>query len=190
MSNLKSKIAVVTGGNGVLGGAIAKGFAEKGVRVGILGRTEQTVLERVEEIKQLGGDAFPVVANVLDEKILISAKETILQKYGTADILVNAAGGNMKGATITPKQSVFDLDLNDFDNVNQLNLKGTILPTLVFAREMVEQKKGSIINISSMAAQRTLTRVMGYSTAKAAVDNFTKWLAVEMASKYGDGIQG
>ncbi|MDT0644627.1 SDR family oxidoreductase [Zunongwangia sp. F363] len=189
MYNLDNKVAVITGGNGVLGGAIAMGLAKNGVKVGILGRSEDTVQERVEEIKNSGGEAVALVADVLDKEKLISAKEKIEAEFGTVDILVNAAGGNMKGATITPEQSIFDLDISDFDKVSQLNFKGTVLPTLVFAKGMVEKKKGSVINISSMAAQKALTRVMGYSAAKAAVDNFTKWLAVEMAHKYGDGIR-
>ena len=189
MSDLKGKIAVVTGGNGVLGGAIAMGFAQQGAKVGILGRSEDTVNERVEEIKKQGGEAVGLVADVLDKEKLLSAKELIEKEFGSPDILVNAAGGNVKGATITPDQTIFDLDLGDFDKVNQLNFKGTVLPTLIFGKAMAENKKGSIINISSMAAQRALTRVMGYSAAKAAVDNFTKWLSVEMNQKYGDGIR-
>lgn len=189
MNSLKNKVAVITGGNGVLGGAIAKGLAESGVKTGILGRSEDTVNARVEEIKRAGGEAIALVADVLDKSKLIEARDKILDKYGNVNILVNAAGGNMKGATITPDQSIFDLQLDDLDKVNQLNFKGTILPTLVFSEGMVKQEKGSIINISSMAAQRALTRVMGYSASKAAIDNFTKWLAVEMASKYGDGIR-
>jgi NAD(P)-dependent dehydrogenase (short-subunit alcohol dehydrogenase family) len=189
MVSLKNKVAVITGGNGVLGGAIAKGLAQNGVKVGILGRSEVSVQERVDEIKAAGGEAIALVADVLDKEKLIAAQEIIEKKFGKIDILVNAAGGNMKGATITPEQSIFDLDLDDFDKVNQLNFKGTVLPTMIFGKAMVEKKKGSIINISSMAAQRTLTRVMGYSAAKASVDNFTKWLAVEMAQKYGDGIR-
>ncbi|WP_029034421.1 SDR family oxidoreductase [Salinimicrobium terrae] len=189
MSNLKDKVAVITGGNGVLGGAIAMGLAAKGVKVGILGRSEDTVQARVKEIENNGGKALALVADVLDKKLLIAAKDKIEAAFGKVDILVNAAGGNQKGATITPDQSFFDLDLDSFDKVNQLNFKGTVLPSLVFARGMVEQKKGSIINISSLAAQKALTRVMGYSAAKSAVDNFTRWLAVEMAQKYGDGIR-
>ncbi|MCG9972874.1 SDR family oxidoreductase [Christiangramia crocea] len=189
MIGLKDKVAVITGGNGVLGGAIAMGLAKKGVKVGILGRSEDTVRERVEEINANGGEAISLVADVLDKDSIISARESIEKKYGKVDILVNAAGGNMKGATITPEQSIFDLNLDDFDKVSQLNLKGSVLPSLIFGKGMVEKKKGSIINISSMAAQRALTRVMGYSAAKAAIDNFTKWLAVEMAQKYGDGIR-
>lgn len=189
MKRLENKVAVVTGGNGVLGGAIAIGLAKQGAKVGILGRSEDTVQERVEEIKKFGGEAISLVADVLDKEKLISAKDKIEAEFGKVAILVNAAGGNMKGATITPDQSIFDLELDDFDKVNQLNFKGTVLPTLIFSKAMVDNKKGSIINISSLAAQRALTRVMGYAAAKAAVDNFTKWLAVEMAQKYGDGIR-
>ena len=189
MNNLKDKVAVITGGNGVLGGAIAMGLAAEGVKVGILGRSEDTVQARVKEVEEKGGKAVALVADVLDEEQLGAAKDKIEKTFGKVDILVNAAGGNQKGATITPDQSFFDLDLSAFDKVNQLNFKGTVLPSLVFARGMVEHKKGSIINISSLAAQNALTRVMGYSAAKAAVDNFTRWLAVEMAQKYGDGIR-
>ena len=189
MNNLKDKVAVVTGGNGVLGGAIAMGLANEGVKVGILGRSEDTVEARVKEIERKGGKALALVADVLDKELLLAAKEKIEKAFGKVDILVNAAGGNQKGATITPDQSFFDLDLDSFDKVNQLNFKGTVLPSLVFGHGMVAQKKGSIINISSLAAQRALTRVLGYSASKAAVDNFTRWLAVEMAQKYGDGIR-
>ena len=189
MNNLKDKVAVVTGGNGVLGGAIALGLAAEGAKIGVLGRTEDTVQARVQEIERAGGKALALVADVLDEQKLRAARERIEEVFGNVEILVNAAGGNMKGATVSPDQSIFDVNLDDFDKVNQLNFKGTVLPSLVFAQGMVKEKKGSIINISSLAAARALTRVMGYSAAKAAVDNFTKWLAVEMAQKYGDGIR-
>ncbi|UZH55875.1 SDR family oxidoreductase [Salinimicrobium tongyeongense] len=189
MNNLKDKVAVITGGNGVLGGAIALGLAAEGVKVGILGRTPETAQARVDEIVNNGGKAIALVADVLDRESLRSAKEEIEKQYGNVNILVNAAGGNQKGATIGPDQSFFDLDLDALDKVSGLNFKGTVLPTLVFASGMVEQKSGSIINISSLSAQRALTRVLGYSAAKASVDNFTKWLAVEMAQKYGDGIR-
>ena len=189
MRNLENKIAVITGGNGVLGGAIAKGLAAQKVKVGILGRTPETVQERVEEINRNGGEALELIGDVLDEASLKEARNKIMTKWGKVDILVNAAGGNVAGATIGPDKSFFDLNFNDLDKVNSLNFKGTVLPTYIFGKGMVEQGRGSIINISSMAAQRALTRVLGYSAAKAAVDNFTKWLAVEMAQKYGDGIR-
>lgn len=189
MFNLKGKVAIITGGNGVLGGAIAKGLAQQGVTVGIMGRSQETVENRVKEIEEQGGKALSVVADVLDEKRLVEIRELLLEKYGRIDILVNAAGGNLKGATITPEQTIFDLNLDDFDKVSRLNFQGTLIPTLVFGKVMADNKKGSIINISSIAAQRALTRVMGYSAAKASVENFTRWLAIEMTNKYGDGIR-
>ncbi|MDN3594903.1 SDR family oxidoreductase [Zunongwangia endophytica] len=189
MFELNGKVAIVTGGNGVLGGAIAHGLSKNGAKVAILGRTKETVNSRVEEIKNNGGEALALVADVLDRSSLKSAKEKVLSEWGSIDILVNGAGGNKKGAVITPDQEFFDLSMEALDGVNQLNFNGTVLPTLVFAEEMVKQKKGSIINISSMAAQRTITRVMGYSASKAAIDNFTKWLSVEMNHKYGEGLR-
>lgn len=189
MFKIENKVAIVTGGNGVLGGSIAKGFAAQNIKIGILGRTSETVKQMVEEIKKSGGDAIALVADVLDQETLEAAKKTILNKWGRIDILVNSAGGNLKGATINPEQTFFDISINDFEKVNQLNFKGTVLPTLVFGKVMAEQKRGSIINISSMAAQNPITRVVGYAAAKAAVDNFTKWLSVELALKYGEGIR-
>ncbi|HTE33797.1 MAG TPA: SDR family oxidoreductase, partial [Chryseolinea sp.] len=116
-------------------------------------------------------------------------KKTILSSFGTIDILVNAAGGNLPGAIITPDQQFFDLKMDEFQKVVDLNLKGTVLPVKVFCDVMAQQKKGVIINIASMASFRPITRVVGYAAAKAAVDNFTQWLAVEMAKKYGEGIR-
>lgn len=189
MFNLDGKVAIITGGNGVLGGAMAHGLAAQGVKVGILGRSKDTVVKRVKEIEGAGGTAMSLFADVLDKKSLEEAKAKILKAWKKIDILVNGAGGNMKGATIGPDQNFFDLSLNDFSKVNDLNFKGTVLPTYIFGKPMADAKEGSIINISSMAAQNALTRVVGYSAAKAAVDNFTRWLAVEMAQKYGDGIR-
>lgn len=189
MSNLKGKVAVITGGNGVLGGAIAVGLAQQGVKIGILGRNPDTVAARVKEITDADGEAIALQADVLNRGDLTSAKEKINNTFGKIDILVNAAGGNRPGAVITPDQSFFDLNMEDLDKVGMLNFQGTVLPTLIFAPDMVASGKGSVINISSLAAGRALTRVMGYSAAKAAVENFTKWLAVEMSNKYGDGIR-
>lgn len=186
---LSGQVAVITGGAGVLGGAMASGLAQAGVKVGILSRTAAKVQAKVEEIKKSGGAAMPLVADVLDEEQLQKAKQDIIEQWGKIDLLINVAGGNMSGATIGPDQNFFDLDLGDFDKVVALNLKGTVLPTYVFGEEMAKQKRGSIINISSMTAQQPFTRVMGYSAAKASIDNFTKWLAVEMASKYGEKIR-
>ncbi|MBZ9730080.1 SDR family oxidoreductase [Salegentibacter sp. JZCK2] len=189
MFNLDGKVAIITGGNGVLGGAMAHGLASQGVKVGILGRSAETVKKRVKEIEEAGGTAMSLVADVLDKKSLEEAKDKVLKAWNKIDILINGAGGNMKGATIGPDQNFFDLSLDDLSKVNDLNFKGTVLPTYIFGKSIAEVGKGSVINISSMAAQNALTRVLGYSAAKAAVDNFTKWLAVEMAQKYGDGIR-
>lgn len=189
MSTLEKQIAIVTGGNGVLGGAIAMGFATQNVRVGILGRSHETVEERVREIIEKGGEAIGLVADVLDRSSLERARDKVLDQWGTVDILVNAAGGNVQGAVIGPDQKFFDLSMDDLDKVNDLNFKGTVLPSLVFGEIMANKKEGVIINISSMAASLPLTRVLGYAASKAAVDNFTRWLAVEMAAKYGEKIR-
>lgn len=189
MFDLTGKTAIVTGGAGALGGAMAMGLAKAGAKVAILSRTAAKVEQKVAEIKAAGGEALALVADVLDEAQLQAAKDKILAEWGRIDILINAAGGNMKGATIGPDQTIFDLSMPDFDKVTALNLKGTVLPTTVFAKAMVEEKKGCIINISSMAAQQTITRVVGYSASKAAIDNFTRWMAVEMAHKFGEGIR-
>ncbi len=186
---IKDKVAVITGGAGVLGGAIASGLAAAGVKVGILGRTAGKVDAKVAEIQSQGGTAMPLVADVLQQDQLESAREQVLSKWGQIDFLLNVAGGNRAGATIGPDQNFFDLSITDFDAVVALNLKGTVLPTYVFGQPMAEQGSGSIINISSLTAQQPFTRVVGYAAAKAAIDNFTKWLAVEMAAKFGAHIR-
>lgn len=187
--DLTDKVAVITGGNGVLGGAMSEGLAAAGARVGILGRTKETVTEQVDKIEASGGEATALVADVLDKQSVQKAKEKITEQWGKVDILINAAGGNMPGATINPDQSFLDLDDEALSKVVELNFNGTYLPSKIFAESMIDQKKGVIINISSMAAQQAITRVMGYSAAKSAVDNFTRSLAIETALKYGDGIR-
>ena len=189
MFDLTGKVAILTGGAGVLGSAMAKGLVQAGAKVGILSRTASKVQKAVDEIQEMGGEGLALVADVLVENQLIDARNKVLKKWGRIDILVNAAGGNMKGATIMPDQDIFNLNMEDFTKVTDLNLKGTVLPTMVFAKVMADQKKGCIINISSMAAQQAITRVVGYSASKAAIDNFTKWMSVEMAHKFGEGIR-
>jgi NAD(P)-dependent dehydrogenase (short-subunit alcohol dehydrogenase family) len=143
----------------------------------------------VNKIKENGGEAFAVAANVLDKPSLEKVKDLILEKYGRLDILINAAGGNVPGATIAPDNTIFNMQTVDLEKVLDLNIIGTILPTQVFSEIFANQKQGVIINISSATAQRPLTRVVGYSASKAAIDNFTKWMAVEMATKFGEGIR-
>lgn len=187
--NYKDKVAIITGGSGILGGAIAKGLALEGIKVVILGRTAATIKTKVDEINALGATAIGLVSDVLNRNDLEAVKNEILLKWGRIDILINAAGGNVKGATIMPEESFFDMDMEKFDDVTNLNLKGTVLPTLVFGKEISTQQTGNIINISSIAAQQALTRVVGYAASKAAIENFTKWLAVEMAQKLSKNIR-
>ncbi|WP_340105653.1 SDR family oxidoreductase [Rhodohalobacter sp. 8-1] len=187
--DLTGKVAVITGGNGVLGGAMSDGLAAAGARVGILGRTEKTVKQQVDKIKANGGEAVALVADVLDKQSVKKANKKITDHWDTVDILINAAGGNMPGATINPDQTFLDMDDEALEKVIDLNFKGTYLPSKIFAESMINKKEGVIINISSMAAQQAITRVMGYSAAKSAVDNFTRSLAIETALKYGDGIR-
>lgn len=186
---LDGRVAVITGGAGVLGSAMAMGLAQAGVKVAVLSRTASKVEAAVEQIESAGGTAMPLVADVLDKEQLEQARDKVLGSWGRIDILVNAAGGNMKGATIMPSQSFFDLSVSDFQKVTDLNLKGTVIPSLVFGEAMAKTGKGSIVNISSMAAQRVITRVVGYSASKAAIDNFTRWMAVELALKFGEGMR-
>ena len=187
--SLKDKTVIITGGTGVLGQSMVKGLSAAGASVAILGRRKEMGEALAKEVRNLGGKAIAVKANVLQLQELIMARETILKEFGAIHILVNAAGGNMPGATIAPDKNFFDLNLDDFQKVVDLNLLGTVLPTQVFAEDMAKRKKGVIINIASMASFRPITRVVGYSAAKAAVANFTEWLAVEMARKFGEGIR-
>lgn len=187
--DLTNRTAIVTGGAGALGGAMAASLARAGVRVGILSRSADRVSAQVRAIEDAGGSALALVADVTDRGALTAARDAVLEEWGHLDILINAAGGNLPGATISPDQTIFDLDMEDFERVTQLNLHGTVLPSLIFGRPMAESGSGTVINISSMAAMRALTRVVGYSASKAAVDNFTRWLAVELATKFGAGLR-
>ncbi len=187
--SLKDKVAIVTGGTGVLGGAITHGLATAGARIGILGRRAEKAEAVVAAIEGNGGQALALPADVLDKAQLATARNTILETWGQIDILVNAAGGNMPGATIFGDLTFFDMSRDAYEQVLSLNLTGTLLPSQVFGAVMAEQKQGSIINISSMASKKPLTRVLGYGNAKAAVDNFTQWLSIELALKYGAGLR-
>lgn len=187
--NYKGKVAVVTGGSGILGGEMAKAFLQAEMNVAILGRSKSKIENFIHKNRAAEDKILGLAVDVLDKKSLETAKEQILNKWGKIDILVNAAGGNRTGAIVQPEDDFFDLDTEAFDEVVSLNFKGTLLPTLVFGKSMSDQKKGCIINISSVAAQKPLTRVVGYAGAKAAIDNFTQWLAVEMATKYSPQIR-
>lgn len=188
--DVTDKVAVITGGSGILCGAMAQALADREAKVAILGRTPEKVNAMVAAIEAAGGDALPVIADVLDQTTLESAREKVLHHWGKIDILINGAGGNIPGAAIPPGQNFFDdHPFANFKKVVELNFDGTVLPTMIFGQAIAHQRTGSIINISSMTAAQAVTRVPGYSTAKAAVDQFTRWLAVEAALKFGEGIR-
>ncbi len=186
---LDGKVAVITGGTGVLGGAMARGLAGAGARVAILGRREAIANEVAGEIAAAGHDAIPLPADVLDEGSLRAARQILMDECGGVDVLINAAGGNRPDATVFGDLTFFNVPRSALEGVVGLNFTGTVLPIQIFGELMAEQGKGSIINISSMASQKVLTRVMGYSAAKAAVDNLTRWLAVDLAEKHGPGMR-
>ncbi len=186
--NVKEKIAIITGGAGMLAAKIAEGLLLAGAKVVLLGLHKKNTQARAASLSSFG-DVTAMECNVLKIEDLRMVKENVLAKYGKVDILINAAGGNMPGATISPDQSIFDMNMEDFQKVMDLNLNGSVLPSLVFGELMAKQQSGSIMNISSMAVDSVITRVAGYSASKAAITNFTKWMAVEMVKKYGEGIR-
>ena len=193
--NIQDNVTVITGGTGVLGRAIARYLALEGAHVVILGRNEQVGMQIVASVEEalsqsdLGGSIDFMKTNVLDREIVQQNCDAILQRYGRIDTLLNAAGGNMPGATIAPDKTIFDLDPEQFRTVLDLNLTGTVIPTQVFLHPMVTQGKGVVINFSSMAAFRPMTRVCGYAAAKAGISNFTAYMATECARKFGEGIR-
>ena len=187
--DIKGRVVVITGGTGVLGRAIAIHLAEEGAKEVILGRKAEVGHALVDEIKQQGGEAMFLTTDVMNREALEQNLSDILAIYGRVDALLNAAGGNMPGATIAPMGTFFDLKVEEFQRVLELNLLGTVLPTQVFLKPMVEQGKGAIVNFSSMAAFRPLTRVCGYAAAKAGISNYTAYMATEVAKKFGEGIR-
>ena len=187
--DIKGYVVAITGGTGVLGRTIAKYLAVNGAKVIILGRKEDMGREIVADIKAAGGECEFLKTDVMNQEVVQQNCDYIVEKYGRIDTLLNAAGGNMKGATIAPDQNFFDLEAKQFQTVLDLNLTGTVIPTQVFLKPMVAQGKGSVINFSSMAAFRPMTRVCGYAAAKAGISNFTAFMATECAKKFGEGIR-
>ena len=200
--DLTGRVAVVTGGSGALGSACCRGLAEAGASVVILARNKKRVEDAARTLQEAGATAAAgIPADVLKKDQLTAARDLIVERFGRVDILVNAAGGNIKSATLKPGDSIFDMPETAFRQVFDLNLIGTVLPTQVFGEVMGAAKNdateeetdvpcaNSIVNVSSMAAARALTRVVGYSAAKASVENFTRWMAVELARMFGDGLR-
>lgn len=186
--DLAGRVALVTGGYGVLGGAVAGGLSRAGVRVAVLGRTRERAEAQAEALRGGDSDAMAVVADVLDDAGVTAARDRVLDAWGRIDILVNAAGGNV-GRARSDDRPVFDVPFDAFDEVVRLNLHGTVLPTLRVAECMAEQGRGSIVTISSMASLQAISGVLGYSVAKGGIDVFTRWLAVELASRHGDQVR-
>jgi len=187
--SLTDKVIVVTGGTGILGEAFIAAIAQAGGKIVVLGRNKERADERVAMAKQLGAEAIAVLANVMDKQDVIRAKNEILNHFGTIDGLVNAAGGNIPGATIGPDDNLFNAEISDTIKAIELNLYGTIIPTQIFGQVIAEKGKGSIINISSLAASRSITRVMGYTVAKHGIDGYTKWMGTELSLRYGDKVR-
>jgi NAD(P)-dependent dehydrogenase (short-subunit alcohol dehydrogenase family) len=186
--DLTGRVAVVTGGYGVLGGSIASGLAAAGVKVAILGRSRDAAEAHAGNIRRQGGEAIVLVADALDESQVRAARDQLLRAWGRIDILVNAAGGNVVRAR-NDATSIFEIPMDAFDEALRLNLHGTVVPTLAFGEAMAERRAGCVINISSMAAMRAISGVLAYSIAKTGVESFTRWMAVELARKYGDGLR-
>ena len=187
--SLDGQAAIVTGGTGVLGRAMATALASAGAQVGVLGRRGDAAERVASEIRAAGADAFAISANVLDRESLIAARKDVLERCGKLNIVINAAGGNLPAATIPETGDVFDMSIAGFSEVIELNLTGTVQSSLIFGEAIVKSGGGSVINISSMAAGRALTRVGGYGAAKAGVENLTRWLAVELGRLHGGSIR-
>ena len=187
--DITGKVVVITGGTGVLGKAIAKYLALEGAKVVILGRRAEAGNAIVADIKAAGGEAMFLTTDVMKQEVLEQNLADIVAAYGRVDSLLNAAGGNMPGATIAPDGTFFDLKPEEFQRVLDLNLTGTVFPSQVFLKQMVKQGEGNIVNFSSMAAFRPMTRVAGYAAAKAGISNFTAFLATEVAKKFGEKIR-
>ena len=186
---LSGKVAVVTGGGGVLCGAMSCAMGSVGVKVAVLDLFEEAAQRVADDIVAAGGEAVAVRCDVLDKSSLEAARDVVLARFGRVDILINGAGGNKKQTTTSPDLSFFDLPADAVQWVFNLNFIGTLLPSQVFGKLMAEQGEGIILNVSSMNAFRPLTRIPAYSAAKAAVSNFTQWLAVHLSQEYSPDIR-
>jgi NAD(P)-dependent dehydrogenase (short-subunit alcohol dehydrogenase family) len=189
--DLSGKVAAVTGGSGVLGSAMCKGLAQAGASVAVMGTTVEKAQKTVDEITAAGGQALALAVDVLDHSSLEAARDQIERTLGSIDILINCAGGNNPEAMTAPdnSRSFFDLPKEALEWTFNLNFLGSLIPSQVFAKSMTEKGQGVIINISSMAADRPLTRVVAYAAAKAGIDNFTRWMATYFAKEYNPKIR-
>ena len=187
--DLRGRVAVITGGGGVLCSTMSKALAARGVKVAVLDIVEEAAKRVADEITAAGGEAIAVKCDVLNRASLEAARDRVVKAFGRVDILINGAGGNKKEATTSPETPFFDLPPDAIRWVFDLNIVGTVLPSQVFGKLLADQGEGSIVNISSMAAYRPLTKVVAYSAAKAGVSNFTAWLAVHISQNYSKKIR-
>lgn len=187
--SLTDKVIVITGGTGVLGGSWALALAKAGAKVAVLGRNRERAEQKVEAIQKEGGSAMVLIADVLEEGQVRKAKDEVLAKWGKIDGLINAAGGNIPESVVQPDQDLFSVKIADLRRALDLNMWGTVIPTQIFAEEMAKNKKGVILNVSSVTGKKPLTRVVGYGMAKCAIESYTQWMAIEMAQRYGDGMR-
>jgi len=187
--DLTDKVVVITGAGGVLCGAMARALAKAAAKVAVTDLVESAAQKVTDEIKSAGGTAIAVKCNVLERDTLEAARQRVLNEFGRVDVLINGAGGNKKEATTSPDMSFFALPADAIRFVFDLNFLGTVLPTQIFAKDMADAGSGVILNVSSMNAFCPLTKIPAYSAAKAAVSNFTQWLAVHMCQNYSKNIR-
>ncbi len=187
--SLEGKVIVVTGGTGILGTSFAHAIIDAGGTVAILNTNEEKGIKAIAAIKAKGGKAMSIAGSVLDEEKMEAARDKILEKYGKIDGLVNAAGGNVPEGVLKPENDVFNMNIEGMKKALDLNLWGTLVPVQVFGPVIAKTGNGSIVNISSVSPKRAITRVLGYSMGKAAIDIYTKWFALEMANRYGDAVR-
>lgn len=188
--SLQGKVIVITGATGVLGESFVKAVAQAKAKVVIMGLNKERAEERKAMAQENGAEeAIVVLADVLNEEDIRRAKKEIIENFGTIDGLVNAAGGNVPGATLSPEDDLFSLNMSDIKKAIELNLYGTMIPTQILGQVIAEKGSGSIVNISSLAADRPLTRVLGYTVAKNGIAGYTKWMATELSLRYGDKVR-
>lgn len=187
--SLKGKVIVVTGGTGILGTSFVNAIIDAGGKVAILNTNEEKGKKAVAAIKAKGGEAIAIAGSVLDEAKMAAARDLIIETFGKIDGLVNAAGGNVPEGVLKPENDVFEMNIEGMKKALDLNLWGTLIPVQVFGPVIAKTGNGSIVNISSVSPKRAITRVLGYSMGKAAIDLYTKWFALEMANRYGDAVR-
>lgn len=187
--DISGQVAVITGAGGIICGTMAREMAKKGVKVALLDLFLESAQKIADEINAEGGDALAVQANVLDRESLENAREQVIAHFGHIDILINGAGGNKKEATVSGERDFFHLDLNAFKWVFDLNVTGAVLTTMVFGELLAQQGHGNVINIASMSSYHPLTNTAAYCGAKAAVANFTEWMATHFNQNYSNSIR-